>query len=143
MLFGLQVGVRLLREEGRERTWSRHAAIATGAQAGLEELGLRLVAARPIRSHTVTAAWLPDGLDWPTFNAAMRAKGLIVAGGQGAWTGRIMRFGHMGEVGIAEMAAAVRVMGETLSEFGHPADPPKAMRATHDAFEAMLAVRVP
>src|SRR5438445_6393188 len=143
VLFGLQVGVRLLREEGRERTWSRHAAIATGAQAGLEELGLRLVAARPIRSHTVTAAWLPDGLDWPTFNAAMRAKGLIVAGGQGAWTGRIMRFGHMGEVGIDEMAEAVRVMGETLSQFGRPADPPQAVRATRDAFEAALAVRVP
>jgi aspartate aminotransferase-like enzyme len=143
VLFGLQVGVRLLREEGRERTWARHAAIAAGAQAGLEALGLRLVAAPAIRSHTVTAAWLPEKLEWPSFNAAMRAKGLIVAGGQGAWTGRIMRFGHMGDVGIEEMAAAVRVMGETLSEFGHPADPPHAERATRDAFEAELVVRVP
>jgi aspartate aminotransferase-like enzyme len=143
VLFGLQVGVRLLREEGRQRTWARHAAIAAGAQAGLEALGLRLVAAPAIRSHTVTAAWLPDGLDWPSFNAAMRGKGLIVAGGQAAWTGRIMRFGHMGEVGIDEMAEAVRVMGETLSEFGRPADPSEAVRATRDAFEAALAVRVP
>jgi aspartate aminotransferase-like enzyme len=31
-------------------------------QAGLEALGLRLVAAPENRSPTVTAAWLPDGL---------------------------------------------------------------------------------
>jgi aspartate aminotransferase-like enzyme len=143
VLFGLQVGVRLLREEGRERTWARHAAIAAGAQAGLEALGLRLVAAPAIRSHTVTAAWLPEGIEWASFNATMRAEGLIVAGGQAAWSGRIMRFGHMGDVGIEEMVEAVRVMGEALSEYGHAADPPAAVSATRDAFEAALAVRVP
>jgi aspartate aminotransferase-like enzyme len=143
VLFGLQVGVRLLRDEGRDRTWARHAAIAAGAQAGLEALGLTLVAAPRVRSHTVTAAWLPEGLDWGPFNAAMRAKGLIVAGGQGAWAGRIMRFGHMGDVGIGEMADAVRVMGETLTEFGHPTDAARADRATRGAFEQAMAVAVP
>ena len=143
VLFGLQLGVRLLRDEGRERTWARHAAIAAGAQAGLEALGLTLVAAPPDRSHTVTAAWLPDGLEWGPFNAAMRGKGLIVAGGQAAWAGKIMRFGHMGDVGIGEMADAVRVMGETLAEFGHGADAAEADRATREAFEQAMAVAVP
>jgi aspartate aminotransferase-like enzyme len=143
VLFGLQVGVRILREEGREGTWARHAAIAAGAQAGLEALGLTLIAAPQIRSHTVTAAWLPEGLEWGPFNAAMRGKGLIVAGGQGAWAGKIMRFGHMGEVGIGEMADAVRVMGETLTEFGHGTDAVAADRATHEAFEQAMAVAVP
>jgi aspartate aminotransferase-like enzyme len=143
VLFGLQVGVRLLRDEGRERTWARHAAIAAGAQAGLEALGLTLVAEPRIRSHTVTAAWLPQGLEWGPFNAAMRAKGLIVAGGQGAWAGKIMRFGHMGDVGIGEMADAVRVMGETLTEFGHPTDAAAADLGTHEAFESAIAVAVP
>ena len=83
VLFGLRVGVRRLIAEGREQTWARHAAIAAGVQAGLEALGLRLVAAPEDRSNTVTAAWLPEGLEWGPFNAAMRAKGLIVAGGQG------------------------------------------------------------
>ena len=44
VLYGLQVGVRRLLDEGRERTWARHQAIAAGSQAGLEGLGLRLVA---------------------------------------------------------------------------------------------------
>jgi aspartate aminotransferase-like enzyme len=139
VLFGLRVGVRRLTAEGRERTWARHAAIAQAVQAGLEGLGLRLVAAPAERSHTVTAAWLPDGLDWAPLNAAMRAKGLIVAGGQGAWAGRILRLGHMGGVGIEEMRDAVRVMGETLVEIGHPADASGAVRAIDEVYQRGLA----
>ncbi|MEO8639595.1 MAG: alanine--glyoxylate aminotransferase family protein [Chloroflexota bacterium] len=136
VLFGLRVGVRRLLEEGREQTWARHAAIAAAVQAGLEALGLRLVAAPGERSNTVTAAWLPDGLEWGPFNAAMRGKGLIVAGGQGAWAGKILRFGHMGSVGIVEMEEAVRIMGETLAEHGRTADPPAAVRVMREVFEA-------
>ena len=136
VLFGLRVGVRRLIEEGREQTWARHAAIAAAVQAGLEALGLRLVAAPENRSPTVTAAWLPDSLEWAPFNAAMRAKGLVVAGGQGAWVGRILRFGHMGGVGIDEMCEAVRVMGETLAEHGHQADPAAAVGTMRALFEA-------
>jgi aspartate aminotransferase-like enzyme len=136
VLFGLRVGVRRLVAEGRERTWARHAAIAAAVQAGLESLGLRLVAAPERRSSTVTAAWLPDGLEWASFNAAMRAKGLIVAGGQGAWAGRILRFGHMGGVGIDEMCEAVRIMGETLAEVGRPTDAAAAVRTMRAVFES-------
>ncbi|MBA3687887.1 MAG: alanine--glyoxylate aminotransferase family protein [Chloroflexi bacterium] len=136
VLFGLRVGVRRLLDEGREQTWARHAAIAAAVHAGLEALDLRLVAAPGDRSSTVTAAWLPDGLEWAPFNAAMRAKGLIVAGGQGAWAGRILRFGHMGGVGIDEMMDAVRTMGETLAEHGRQTDPPAAVRAMREVFEA-------
>jgi aspartate aminotransferase-like enzyme len=142
VLYGLRVGVRRLLAEGRERTWARHAAIAAGAHAGLEALGLELVAAPADRSHTVTAAWVPSGLEWGPFNAAMRARGLIVAGGQGAWAGRILRLGHMGEVGIDEMADAARVMGETLAELGRPADAAgaaAAVRASYDAARSAAA----
>jgi aspartate aminotransferase-like enzyme len=139
VLYGLRVGVQKLRDEGRERTWARHAAIARGVVAGIEELGLRPVAAPEHRSATVTAAWLPDGIEWAPFNAAMRAKGLVIAGGQGKWTGRILRFGHMGDVGIDEMAEAIEIMGGTLPEFGHEADAAAAAHATREAFEAQAA----
>ncbi|HEY8921922.1 MAG TPA: alanine--glyoxylate aminotransferase family protein, partial [Candidatus Limnocylindria bacterium] len=142
VLFGLRVGVRRLVAEGRERTWARHEAIAAAVQAGLEALGLRLAAAPAVRSSTVTAAWLPEGLEWAPFNAAMRARGLIVAGGQGQWAGRILRFGHMGGVGIDEMTDAVRIMGETLAEHGRQADAPAAVRVMREVFEARQAAPV-
>ena len=136
VLYGLRVGVRRLLDEGRERTWARHQAIAAGSQAGLEGLGLRLVAEPQDRSATVTAAWLPEGLDWGPFNADMRRRGLVVTGGQGKWAGRIMRFGHMGMVEIEEMVDAVRVMGETLADHGSEPDVPAATSATQAAYDA-------
>lgn len=138
VLYGLRVGVQRLLAEGREQTWARHAAIAAGAQAGLESLGLRLVAAPAHRSHTVTAAWLPEGLEWVPFNAAMRAAGLVVAGGQGTWAGRIMRFGHMGDVVIDELADAALTMATTLAESGRTADGVAAAAAVTEAYQAAL-----
>ncbi|MGH2429376.1 MAG: pyridoxal-phosphate-dependent aminotransferase family protein [Candidatus Limnocylindria bacterium] len=136
VLFGLRVGVRRLLAEGRYGTWGRHDAIAGGVQAGIESLGLRLLAAPGRRSPTVTAAWLPDGLEWAPFNAAMRKRGLVVAGGQGRLAGRILRFGHMGDVGIDEMADALRVMADVLAEFGHAADGVAAATAVRERFTA-------
>jgi aspartate aminotransferase-like enzyme len=138
VLYGLRVGVRRLLAEGRERTWARHAAVAAGAQAGLERLGLRLVASVGHRSHTVTAAWVPDGLEWVPFNAAMRERGLVIAGGQGKWAGQILRFGHMGEATPEDLAAAMRTMGETLLAFGRDVDPAAAADAVHEAHQASL-----
>jgi aspartate aminotransferase-like enzyme len=139
VLYGLRIGVQRLLAEGRERTWHRHAAIAAAVAAGMEALGLRLVAAPEDRSSTVTAAWVPDGLEWAPFNAAMRARGLVIAGGQGKWAGRILRFGHMGEVGIDEMVDALERMGVTLGEQGISADVDAAARAARDVFEGATA----
>jgi aspartate aminotransferase-like enzyme len=141
VLFGLRVGVRRLITEGREATWARHAAVAAGAQAGLETLGLRLVAPEGHRSATVTAAWLPEDLEWGPFNAEMRRRGLVVAGGQGQMVGRILRFGHMGMVEPDDLASAVRVMGEVMRDAGREVDPAAAADATLRAAGAPAAAR--
>ena len=141
VLFGLRVGLQRLIDEGPERTWARHEAIARGAQAGMEAAGLRLVAPAGHRSPTVTAAWLPDGLEWGPFNATMRSRGLVIAGGQGKWTGKILRFGHMGHVEWPDIGSALRVLAETLGEYGQPADPDATESAGREAFESALVAR--
>ncbi|MEX0630111.1 MAG: alanine--glyoxylate aminotransferase family protein [Chloroflexota bacterium] len=142
VLYGLRVGVANLEAEGREQTWARHAAVAAGAAAGLEALGFTLVAAPEHRSATVTAAWLPDGLDWGEFGAALRSLGLVLAGGQGKWTGQILRIGHMGDVAWGEIDAALAVMAEALQAVGRPADPAAARDAGRAAHEARAGVGV-
>jgi aspartate aminotransferase-like enzyme len=69
----------------------------------------------------------------------MRAHGLVIAGGQGKWAGKILRFGHMGDVGMDEMGRALHVMGDLLPYFGHTADAAGAARAAHEEFDAALA----
>jgi aspartate aminotransferase-like enzyme len=134
VLFGLRIGVQRLVAEGTARTWARHEALARATEAGLQALGMRLVAADGYRSATVTAAWLPAGIEWPTFNAAMRARGLAVAGGQGKLAGKILRFGHMGDVSLEELSRAIGVMGDVLPELGVAVDGDAAVEATRVAF---------
>jgi aspartate aminotransferase-like enzyme len=140
VLYGLRVGVANLEAEGRERTWARHAAVAAGAAAGLEALGFSLVAAPEHRSATVTAAWLPEGLDWGEFGSTLRSRGLVLAGGQGKWSGRILRMGHMGDVTWGEIDAALAVMAEALGAVGRPADPAAARDAGRAAYDALAGV---
>jgi aspartate aminotransferase-like enzyme len=143
VVYGLRLGVAALVREGAERTWARHAAIAAGACAGLEALGFRPVAAPERRSATVTAAWLPDGVEWNAFDEAMLRRGLVVAGGQGKWAAQIIRFGHMGDVTWDEIDAALAVSAEALADIGRPADGAAARAAGRGAYEAAAAAGVP
>jgi aspartate aminotransferase-like enzyme len=136
VLYGLRLGVAALVEEGPARTWARHAAIAAGTSAGLEALGFRLVATPENRSATVTAAWLPDDLEWTAFDDALRARGLIVAGGQGKWAGQILRFGHMGDVSWDEIDAALATTAEALNGLGRSTDGMAAREAGRGAYES-------
>ncbi len=137
VLFGLQVGVRRLLAEGREQTWRRHAALAAAVGAGLEAVGLELVAPAGHRSATVTAAWVPDGIEWVPLNRTLRERGLALAGGQGKWAGRILRFGHMGDVRLSELTDALRTLGEVLPDFDQRADPDAAVAAATAAYEEL------
>jgi aspartate aminotransferase-like enzyme len=136
VVYGLRLGVAALVREGRERTWARHAAIAAGACAGLEALGFRPVATPEARSATVTAAWLPEGVEWNALDAAMLRRDLVVAGGQGKWAGKIIRFGHMGDVTWDEIDAALAVTAEALADIGRAADGPAAREAGRAAYAA-------
>lgn len=118
VLLQLDVALDLLEAEGYDRIFARHAACAQAARDGLTRLGFRLFADPAHASQTVTAAHVPDGLDWPTFNRELRARGLVIAGGQGALSGKILRIGHLGAVELADIEAALAVIGDALDALG-------------------------
>ena len=61
----------------------------------------------------------------PRVGALQRAMrlGLVIAGGQGKWTGKILRFGHMGHVDWPDIGVALRVLAETLTDSVSPRIP--------------------
>ncbi len=133
VLFAMDVALEMLETEGYEHIFARHAACAAAAQAGLTALGFALFADPAHASQTVTAAWLPEGLDWSAFNKAMRARGLVLAGGQDRLAGQIMRVGHLGDVVPDDVVAAIEVIGESLIELGREVDVPGAVSAASHA----------
>jgi aspartate aminotransferase-like enzyme len=116
VLYQVDEGLRLMHEEGMEAVFARHLACARAARDGLAGLGFELLADPRSASPTVTAARIPAGLDWKAVNAEVRARGVVLAGGQGRLAGQVFRLGHLGFVTVADVQAAVAAVGEALPE---------------------------
>ncbi len=139
VLFQVDEGLRLMQAEG-DGVFERHEACAAMTRAGLRALGFELLARDEVASRTVTAAWVPEGVDWKSFNGAAKARGLVLAGGQGKLKGRIFRIGHLGSVTPDDILAAIGVLEEVAIAHGLGVQPGAAVGA---AQQARIAVRNP
>ena len=116
----LAESLRVIRATGIEKIWARAKTLARATRAGIESLGLQLVASRP--ADGMTAVYFPEGLDGKTFLQRLETRfGIKLAGGQGPLKGRIFRIAHMGladELDILGMLAAIELV---LAEAGQEA----------------------
>jgi len=138
VLYQVDEGLRLMQAEG-DGVFARHAACAAMTRAGLRALGFELLAADAVASRTVTAARIPEGLDWKAFNGALKRRGLEVAGGQGRLKGRIFRLGHLGSVTTDDILAAIGVLEAVAIDQGLDV---RAGEAVAAAQRALVAPRV-
>jgi len=132
VLFQVDEGLRLMTAEG-DGVFARHEAAMAMARAGLRAIGFELLADDRVASRTVTAARIPDGLDWKAFNGALKARGLVLAGGQGKLKGKIFRLGHLGSVTTDDILAAIGVLEQTAIELGLDVRPGEAVAAAQRA----------
>jgi len=138
VMFQVDEGIRLMQAEG-EGVHARHAACAAMTRAGLRALGFELLADDAVASRTVTAAWIPEGLDWKAFNSGLKRRGLVLAGGQGKLKGRIFRVGHLGSVTTDDVIAAISVIETQAIEAGLPVAPGAGVAAAQAALVAAEA----
>jgi aspartate aminotransferase-like enzyme len=124
VLFAVQEGIRMMEEEGLDRVYARHRRLADATEAGLAALGLQLFAAEGFRSATVTSAVPMPGLDVSAFRKLLRTKyGIVIAGGQGKMTGKMLRVGHLGAVADGDVVQVLWAMERALEELdAAPAD---------------------
>lgn len=142
IMFQLDVALGLMEQEGLDEIWRRHAAVGAAVRAGLTTLGFKLLADPAFASNTVTGAWIPDDVDWKTFNGKLRKLGLIVAGGQGSLKGKIFRIGHLGHVTVPNILNAIAVLEQTMLELGRPVKPGAAVAAAQVAALESLGAAV-
>jgi aspartate aminotransferase-like enzyme len=141
VVFQVDEGLKLMASETQAGVYARHEACAAATQAGVEALGFRLFAEPQNRSKTVTAAWIPEDLEWKPFNAGLRRAGLVVAGGQGKLTGRIFRVGHLGSVTVDEIIGAIATLESALLAAGRDIDPGAGVAAAQKAALEVAGVR--
>jgi aspartate aminotransferase-like enzyme len=132
LMFALEAALRRMHGEGKERIFERHARLAQRTRAGLVELGLQLLADPACASHTVTAAWLPPGIEWRALARTLREEhGVVIAGGQGKLEGKILRIGHLGAVSERDIAGTLRALARALVRLGYA--PERSVRGRRPA----------
>jgi aspartate aminotransferase-like enzyme len=133
VMYQVDEGLRLMEEETPAGVYARHAACAAATRAGLAALGFELLADPAHASQTVTAALVPGDLDWKAFNAEVKRRGLVLAGGQGRLKGKIFRVGHLGSVEVEEIVGAIAVLEEAALRLGRAVPPGAAVAAAQRA----------
>jgi aspartate aminotransferase-like enzyme len=139
LIVGLDVALDLLLRDGLEAAWERAAALGRACRAGVGAMGLELFSPDEDRSAVVTAIRVPEDVDGVAIVRAMREQsGVTVAGGQGELKGRIVRIGHIGYVGVDDVAAALEALGRALVDAGVPVEPggAAAVRDAHSGAPA-------
>jgi aspartate aminotransferase-like enzyme len=103
---GLRVSLDLLLAEGLEASYQRHAEVAQYCRERLRAMGIKLwVKREEFAAPTVTAAEVPVHWQWPAFDRALRAEGMVVGGNYGPLAGKVFRIGHMGTQANRELVA--------------------------------------
>jgi aspartate aminotransferase-like enzyme len=133
VFYQVDEGIRLMTAEGQDNVYARHAACAAASRAGLLALGFELFADQAHASRTVTAAHVPDDLDWKSFNTELKRRGLVLAGGQGKLIGKIFRLGHLGSVTTEEILGAMNVLEIATIGAGRSVRPGAAVAAAQVA----------
>lgn len=120
LFYGLQVALKRMEAEGREHILARHTRIGDRTRTGVKRLGLSLLAAdERYASNTVTAVWVPEGVDGKALTKLMRAEyDVVLAGGQQSLEGKIFRIGHLGLVSEADIDDCLNKLAEALPRLG-------------------------
>ncbi|HZU17055.1 MAG TPA: alanine--glyoxylate aminotransferase family protein [Candidatus Dormibacteraeota bacterium] len=124
VLYAVQEGLRMLEEEGLSQVYARHRRLADAVAAGVEALGFRLYAAEGYRSATVTAAVPMPELDVGAYRRLLRERyGVVLGGGQGKMTGKMVRVGHLGAIADGDVVQVLWAMERALEDLDvAPAD---------------------
>ena len=98
MTYALREALRMMMEEGLENRLQRHARVAAALWAGLEAMGIGLLADPEYRLNPLTTAVVPDRID----DVSVRGKllneyGIEIGGGLGELRGKVWRIGLMGD----------------------------------------------
>jgi aspartate aminotransferase-like enzyme len=140
VVFGLQEGLRMIEEEGLEAVFQRHARLARGTQAGLRALGFQLFAQDGYRSNTVTSAVPPPGLDVAALRKLLDEKyGVVIAGGQGKMTGKMIRVGHLGAIAEGDVVQVLWAIEQALEELDIAPTDGRAVAAVTASLQGVAA----
>ncbi|HEX9102165.1 MAG TPA: alanine--glyoxylate aminotransferase family protein [Polyangia bacterium] len=115
---GLAEALRMIKEEGLQKCFARHARLAEATRRAFVALGCELFAP-DAPSPTVTAVRGPEGLDTGRLVKQLRDRyGVSIMGGQDAVKGKIFRVAHLGYFDTFDILTSVSAIEMALADLG-------------------------
>lgn len=118
LVWALKESVAIIKKEGLENRCARHKRVALAMQTALEALGFTILAEKEHRAATLSDLIYPQGINDAEFRKTLYDDGVIVAGGLGAYAGKMFRLGHMGNVDTHDLVATLAAIERALYKAG-------------------------
>ena len=136
LVVGLRASLAHFLGRTLERVWADAARRAAATRAGLGAIGVALVPRMGV-SESVTAAWVPEGVDGQKLLKDLQAStGIKIAGGQGELKGRIIRISHFGPVTDEDTLACLAGIEDLLRRAGRSVAGGSAATAAENAIRS-------
>ncbi len=136
-IYALESVLEQALREGMETFVARHQSSARAARAAVKALGLELWAeSEDIATAGCTAVTVPEGLTDRTIIDTMRSRyGVMIAGGYGELSGKLVRLGHMGQAAHPTLVTAqIGMFERTLLDQGRSFTPGVGVGAALESF---------
>ena len=122
LVMAMKTALDMIKKEGIENVWKRHARLAHATRESAKALGLELFAGEH-SSNVLTAIKAPNGVDVDKIIKKLRDEtGATFTGGQDELKGKIIRIGHMGYVNDFDIIIAIAALEKGLYEAGYPVE---------------------
>jgi len=117
LVYQLNKGLEMIKSEGIENVWARHAIFGNAVRKGVKALGLELFAKKP--GNVVTAVKVPEGVDGSKFLKFCREEyGMVFSEGQSQLKGKIFRVSNLGYVDKLDIISAIATIEMAMNKFG-------------------------
>lgn len=134
LVIALLEALKIVKEDGLEKVFSRHAKMAKATRAAVKALGLELFSPHA-SSDVVTAVKVPAGIDGEKLVKTMRdTYGITIAGGQDELKGKVFRIAHMGFIEEFDIIAGISCLEKVMFQMGYAFELGAGVKAAEEVF---------
>jgi alanine-glyoxylate transaminase/serine-glyoxylate transaminase/serine-pyruvate transaminase len=122
ILYGLNEAIAMLREEGLQNVFARHARHGAATRAAVEAWGLEVLCANPDHySGVLTAVMMPEGHSADNFRAVtLKNYDMSLGNGLSKVADRVFRIGHLGDFNDLMLCGTLAGVEMGLRDAGVP-----------------------
>ena len=121
LIAGLNVALKMIKEEGIDNVNARHKRHAMALRKALKAINLKLLVENDENaSYAITSILPPEGISVPYIRKTLKEDyDIVVANGQNQLKDKIFRMGTLGFVCDRDLIAAVGALEASLQKLGH------------------------